>query len=181
MKVKCFLCHGDIEVKSTRKGLPFIYCRSCQTRTFISSPQAIEALNEMTTDGELFSPEVQAVEPSPSAFESDGVTPVNPGADSANPPGTVFEIKALKERLTALEEQVSTVVPAAANPDSGKIVCPACSKEYPKDALLDQEIEGGFLSDQGILAPKGYYCECGRILLDKEGGPPSESIIDWDS
>ncbi|MBA7640515.1 hypothetical protein ES703_48182 [subsurface metagenome] len=99
MEIKCFLCSEPIEVKATKKGLPFIYCQNCKTRMFVSTPLAIEALNALTIDGEEFSDDLVAPGQEP-------YNPHPPGRSSNDHGASVVEIKKLGERIASLEKAI---------------------------------------------------------------------------
>ncbi len=97
MEIKCFLCSEPIEVKATKKGLPFLYCGNCKTRMFVSTPLAVEALNALTVNGEEFTDDLVTPEQEP-------YNPHSSGRSSEDHGALIVEIKKLGERIASLEK-----------------------------------------------------------------------------
>lgn len=99
MKIHCFLCHEEVEVRTTRKGGPFVSCSKCKMRLFVNTPVGIQALNGLAVDGEEFSSEPPVAESEP----YDPHRSKKPPPESADHQALVYEIKQLKGKVSALE------------------------------------------------------------------------------
>jgi hypothetical protein len=47
--IPCFLCQQDIEIKSSKRGKPYLVCNSCGIQTFIRGKKGIKLFSDLIT------------------------------------------------------------------------------------------------------------------------------------